>query len=82
MADVYVPRFTKECSQCGSLLKFSYNYCPQCGAELHEESRNYVGRVGHNGIFQKRPQVFTNSGAIKKGAQCNDVYSNSKKPLE
>lgn len=33
MTDVSIPRFSKECSHCGFLLKFSYKYCPQCGVE-------------------------------------------------
>jgi hypothetical protein len=55
MADVGVARFTKECSHCGSSLKFSYNYCPQCGAEEggNDERQNYDGRAVIAAYFRK-----------------------------
>lgn len=37
MAEASVPRFCKECNHCGVLLKFSYQYCPQCGACATED---------------------------------------------
>lgn len=55
MADVSVPRFTKECSHCGSVLKFSYNYCPQCGAEErgNNQHQNYDEREVISAYFRK-----------------------------
>ena len=68
MADVYVPRFAKECSQCGSLLKFSYNYCPQCGAEerLNEESQNYDERAVITAYFRRGHEYSRIVDLLKK----------------
>ncbi|XP_028416576.1 uncharacterized protein LOC114540653 [Dendronephthya gigantea] len=54
MADVYVPRFSKDCSHCGYLLKFSYNFCPQCGEEKEaNEERDYDERAVITAYFTK-----------------------------
>ena len=39
-ACVSVPRFSKECHQCRFMLKFSYQYCPQCGSECISDNTN------------------------------------------
>ena len=38
-------RFTKNCSNCGSLIKFRCKYCPQCGtAERQDDEDHYDER--------------------------------------
>ena len=39
-ACVSVPRFSKECRQCRFMLKFSYQYCPQCGSQCISDNTN------------------------------------------
>lgn len=41
MADVRLPRFTKNCSNWGSLIKFSYKYCAQCGTAERQDDRDH-----------------------------------------
>ena len=49
-----MPRFTKNCSNCGSLIKFSYKYCPQCGtAERQDDQDHYDEREVIIGYFRK-----------------------------
>ena len=37
---VSVPRFSKEFRQCRFMLRFSYQYCPQCGGECISDNTN------------------------------------------
>lgn len=54
MADVRLPRFTKNCSNCGSLIKFSYKYCAQCGtAERQDDRDHYDEREVITAYFRK-----------------------------
>ena len=49
-----MPRFTKNCSNCGSLIKFSYKYCPQCGtAERQDDQDHYDEREVITAYFRK-----------------------------
>lgn len=55
MAEVSLPRFNKECSYCGFLLKLTYNYCPQCGTEAtnNDEHQDYDERAVITTYFRK-----------------------------
>ena len=55
MADVGLPRFNRECYNCGFLLRLSYHYCPECGTEAEEnnEHQDYDERVVITEYFKK-----------------------------
>ena len=40
MADVGLPKFNRECYNCGFILRISYNFCPECGTEVEENNEH------------------------------------------
>lgn len=40
MAEVGLPRFSREYYNCGLILRLSYNYCPECGSEADENNEH------------------------------------------
>ena len=73
MAEVGLPRFSRECYNCGLILRLNYNHCPEHGTEADEnnEHPDYDKRAVIAQQFKKSIElIFSNSRDAGKGTQC------------